>query len=209
MPDEKKGEDGKIIPPVVTEKVPEPTQSPIKKELEKINKVPKSKAAQIRFNIQRMTEDLERVEKEEKGEVEIDPDKEKPVTVGMLEDIEKKKAQATALSLADSIADEDERELTKHYLQTRIVPSGNPTEDLRLAQSLVNSLKNQQVAEEIARKNNGGKPTVIPTGNGGPAKPPESEFVPTAAEQGMMKAPFNLSKEDILKARALEAASQK
>lgn len=201
----KKDGEAVVVPPAtIVPPVAEPIQSPIQKELEKVRKVPVDKAEQIRFNIQRMQKDLEELEKNKKGEIEIDPDKDKAVTVGMLEDIEKKKATASALSMADSITDEDERELTKHYLQTRIVPSGNPSEDLRLAQSLVNSLKNQQIAEEISRK--AVKPSTSSSGTGAPPKPAEGEFVPTPAEASMMKAPFNLKKEDILKARSESAA---
>lgn len=209
MKDEIKGEDGKVIAPVIEKKdeKPAPSQNPIKAELERVGKIPKSKSAQIRFNIQRMQKDLEEQETLERGgePAPDDENKDKPVTIGMLADIEKQKAQASAIQMAGGIADEDERALTVHYLQTRIVPSGNPTEDFRLAQSLVNSLKNQQVAEEIARKGNTGKTTIVGNGGGAPPKPPEDEFVPTDAERGMMRAPFNLTKDEVIKARRTAA----
>lgn len=115
----------------------------------------------------------------------------------MLKRREAENAQKTALQLAESIEDPNERELTKHYLETRVRPSGNPQEDLRFARAAVNSIKNGQVVEEILRKPEAAHHG---TGSGGPAKKPEGEFKPTEEEAQFMRA-YGLSKEQILKAR--------
>lgn len=128
-------------------------------------------------------------------------DDEKPVTVGMLRELEAQKATKTALQLADEITDTNERELTKHYLQTRVIPSGNPQQDLRDARALVNSVKNAQVLEEISRKNQGG--TGSPAG--APATGSQVQFVPTPEEAALMKS-FKLTEKDIIEARKKIAA---
>lgn len=120
-----------------------------------------------------------------------------PVTVGMLRKIEAERAQKTALQQAEDIPDVNERELTKHYLATRIVPSGDPAADLRMARSLVNAVKNTQIIEETQRKTDAPKHA---TGGGGRSKAPEDEFVATAEEASFMRS-FGLTKEQVIAAR--------
>jgi len=79
-------------------------------------------------------------------------DDDKPVTRGELKKMQAEQAQKTSMQLADSIENEDERELAKEYLRTTIRPSGDPEQDLSAAMALVNSVKNRQVAEEITRR---------------------------------------------------------
>jgi hypothetical protein len=83
---------------------------------------------------------------------EEEGDDDKPVTRGDLKRMERERVQRTALQLAENITNPDERELAKEYLRTRIQPSGNAEADLADAMALVNSVKNRQVSEEIARK---------------------------------------------------------
>lgn len=126
-------------------------------------------------------------------------DKDTPITVGMLQDLQKKQGQETALQMADQeIADEDERIVTKNYLETRIVPSGDPKADLAAARALTNSLKNSKIAEEISRKTS---PANYSTGGGAPAKPPEAAFEPTSQELVFMNPPYNLTQNEIVEAR--------
>jgi len=131
---------------------------------------------------------------EEEGITSVDDDT--PVTVGMLDKLNKEKSKKTALDLAESIKDETERELAKHYIQNRIVPSGNPEEDVKLARAAINSLKNAQIAEELARKGNNGKPFA-------PSNPAKHEtvFTPTPEETVFMSAPYNMTKDEVIKAR--------
>lgn len=128
-----------------------------------------------------------------------DVDKDTPITVGMLQDMQIKQGQETALQLADQeITDEDERIVTKNYLETRIVPSGNPRADLAAARALTNSLKNSKIAEELSRK---ATPTNHSTGGGAPARPPEAAFEPTSQELVFMQPPYNLTQNEIIEAR--------
>lgn len=131
-------------------------------------------------------------------------DDSKPVTMGDLRRMENERAQRTAFEMAESIEDSQERELTKLYLK-RVVPSGNPQEDLRFARLAVNSAKNTQILEEVGRAH---KPPAHSSGTGAPARTEgdSSSFVPTKHEAGLMKAPFNLTKEQILDARKRNGA---
>lgn len=133
---------------------------------------------------------------EEDGDDEI-------VTVGMLKDQEKQKSKDSALIMADSITDADERKDVKDILNTRIVPSGNAEADFKAALALANVSRNSVIAQELARKVPAG---AAGSGSGAPAKN-DAQFVPTASEARMMQPPYKLSKEDILKAREKERNS--
>jgi hypothetical protein len=130
-------------------------------------------------------------------ETNVDDEDEKPVTVGMLRDIQKKDAQKTALQLADSIEDEDDKAQVKEYLSKRIVPSGDAEADFRLAFGAVRSSKNKQILEEVNRRS---QPRVTAAGGSRPAQT-ETDFVPTPEEARMMQRPYSLTKEKIIAAR--------
>lgn len=83
---------------------------------------------------------------------DADDDDDKPITRGELKRMRQADVRKTAIQLSDSIQDADERELTRIYLQTRIVPSGDPQKDFEDARALVNSVKTRQVLEEKTRK---------------------------------------------------------
>lgn len=190
----------------VTAAADEPSQAndPIKQELDKVKKQGRTEVEKAAFslksNANRAKElgiDVAEVLglKTEAGEV----DKDAPLTVGMYEQMQKDRAQKTALQLADDIDDDNERDLTKHYLATRIVPSGDPQSDLRLARGMVNSVKTAQILEETAR----GAATTksYASGAGAPPKITRDSGELTADEQRFMRPPFSLSKEQIIKAR--------
>ena len=181
---------------------PELPQDVIKDELDKIKQKGEGKTELERALHKK--QELDKQIRKLRGETgeEIDDDDDKPVTVGMLKNIQKEQAQKTALQMADEISDEHERDLVKHYLSTKIIPSGNPNEDLKFARSAVNSIKNSQIAEELMRK---GQPKTHNSGTSGPA-PSEDEFKPTPEEAEFMRS-FKLTKEDILKARQAEQSS--
>lgn len=134
-------------------------------------------------------------------ETNQDDEDEKPVTVGMLRDLQKKDAQKTALQMADDISDEATRTTVKQSLTDRIVPSGNADEDFKFALSAASAEKNKEIRNHIA--------TFVPpkktaAGGSSPAHV-EEEFTPTPEEQRFMQKPYNLSKEKVLEARRKNA----
>mgnify|MGYP001571680714 FL=1 len=170
------------------------SQEALKKELEKANKGKFTKRERLEFEKKKIEEQLDKVNEAEGHTPPIDDDT--PVTVGMLDKLKREQGKKTALELAEKIEDETERELAKHYIQSRIVPSGNAEEDLKLARAAINSIKNAQIAEELARKGSPNKGA----GSSQPAKH-EAVFTPTPEESVFMNSPYNLSKDDVLKAR--------
>ncbi len=124
-----------------------------------------------------------------------------PVTLGMLKKMQAEEAKEassrSALQLAEGIANETERELTKWHLQNTLRSTGNPSQDLELASSIVNAAKNKQIIEEVNRKT----PTKQATSSGGAAPQIEQEIELTPDELSFMKAPFHLSKQQIIAAR--------
>lgn len=127
---------------------------------------------------------------------ETDED-DKPVTMGMLKQIQKSDAQKTALQFANEILDPDVKNKTIEYLSTNIIPSGNAEADFRIAVAAASAEKNKQVIQEIGRYT---QPKVTAAGGSAPSHI-EEEFVPTSEELRMMQPPYNLSKEKVLDAR--------
>lgn len=175
------------------------SQDPLKKELDRARK-PRTEAEKAAFSLRKNAERAR--------ELGLDPSeilsdgssegKDKVVTVEMLEQREKDKAAKTAIALADEqIENETERELVKHHLESSIRPSGNPATDLANARAIVNSIKNKQIADEAVRR---GDPNRHGSATGAPGNH-EAQFTPTEEERRFMSAPFNMTKEDILKAR--------
>jgi hypothetical protein len=91
-----------------------------------------------------------------------------------------------------------ERKLTIHYLENTIRPSGNAETDLANARAIVNAKRNALIAEEASR---GTRPNSFVSAPGAPMRPAQEVFEPTAQEAQFMRAPFNLTKEDIIAAR--------
>lgn len=183
------------------------SQDPIETELNKVRKEPKTEAEKAAFSLKKNAERAKALGLDPKtilgiqDDEEIDEDDNAPVTVGMLKKRDAELAQKSSLQLADEISDQKERELTKHYLENNIRSTGNPAEDLRLARAIVNSVKNGQIVEDAARKT---AARSSGSGSGAPAKGSEGVFEPTPVEQSMMRAPFNLTKEQVLNARKIE-----
>ena len=166
------------------------SQDPAKKELDKIKgRKTFTRKERLEFEQRKIQEQLSALE----GGEQVD--KNAPVTVGMLEEREKENQKKTALDLAESIEDETERELVIHQLEN-VLTGGNPEERLKVARGYVNSIRNAQIAEELARKREPGKSLA-------PGAPPRREdvFTPTPEEQDFMQPPYNLSEKDILEAR--------
>lgn len=183
------------------------SQNPVKAELDRVRGERKvyTEAEKAAFTLKKNAErakelgiDPLEVLGGKPSEDDDDAEDDKPVTVGMLKKKELNDATKTAIQIAsEQITDEFERELTEHHITHTIKPSGNAQTDFNNARALVNSVKNKQIAEEIARKTNA---KTHNSGAGAPAKN-EKIFEPTAEEQSYMKPPFNLTKEDIIKNR--------
>jgi hypothetical protein len=177
------------------EATPEPSQP--KKERTPLEK--------LRYTKARLEAQI--AEEESKNGIVItdDVDDDKPLTKGDLKRIQRDEAKKTALQMASEISDEDERSKVIEYLETRIVPTGNPQKDLQFARDTVNSEKNRQIAEMATKKKN---PVVTrSSGTGAPANV-EDQFIPTenelaAAAMVGKKTPADI-KAFVLKARAKE-----
>jgi hypothetical protein len=142
------------------------------------------------------------------SELADEPDDNQPLTWGDLKKIKQQEVRDSAIELADNIENTDERAEVIAILQTRIVPSDNPAEDLRLARTMANAEKNSQILQDQARKANPGSHANSPANPGNT----QDVFVPTDTEVVFMQAPYNLSKDDILSARrkaAENAANRK
>lgn len=179
-------------------------QDPLTTELDRIKKKdPKTELEKaqrsLHFNAERVRElggDPTAILKPDDVVVEED---DKPVTVGMLRKLQQEGAARSAIQLAEEIQTESERELVKWHLANTIKSTGNPSEDLKLARAIVNSVKNGKITEEVIRKD---KPKSHSSGSGAPAKDNnEVKGELTPQETLFMKPPFNMSKEAILKAR--------
>lgn len=184
-----------------TPPAPQEPINPVQKELERVTK--KSERTQVdkllytKKRVEKQLSELGVTDDEDVPLGTSDDDK-SPVTRGELKEALKVNTQQTALQLADSIEDEHSRELAKYHINNTIRSTGNPQEDLRNALLLVNGVKNSQVIEEIERKN---APKQFNSAPGAPAKGEGEIFTPTAEESMYMRAPFNMTKEDILRAR--------
>lgn len=176
---------------------------PVQQELDRVRGQGRTEAEKAAFSLKKNAESAVRLGLDPAEILGIKPgetvvDESTPMTVGMYQQIQKDSAQKTSLQLADVIPDENERELTKHYLQHRLVPSGDPQDDLRIARAAVNSLKNAQILEEEARR---GSIRTHGSGTGAPPTVVRDGGELTAAEQPYLKAPWNMTKEAIIKAR--------
>lgn len=189
------------------ENTQEPATTAVAEPSQEIKKGPKetSEKEKAAFSLKKTAERLQELGGDPtevlgiKPQYKIDPQvsDETPMTVGTFREIQKQDAKKTALDLAEQIEDEGERTRVKEIL-TRLAPSGDAHADLKLARGTVNADKNTQIIEEITRKTDTTKHVTSP-GAGG--KPPEAHFEPSAEEAVMMRPPYNLTKEEIIKAR--------
>jgi hypothetical protein len=167
----------------------------IDNELKKVRTEGKTELEKAIFTRNKIDKRIAELQGENVNEEEEDDNK--PLTIGDFKKIEMEKAIKTAEQKANEIEDDKERELTLHYLRNSIKPSGNAETDLRNARAIVNSLKNAQIVEELARKTN---PNQFSKGSGDNQKY-EENFEPTAEELQFMKPPFNLTKAEIIAKR--------
>ncbi len=179
-------------------------QDPLKTELDKVKSSGKTEAEKAQFSLKKNADKVRELGGDPAEILGIKPvergesDDDRPLTVGEYKKIQASQNAKTALQLADEIPDQSERELAKYYLENRIVPSGNPQEDLRDARRMVNSVKNEQIIAEQNRKNPAKNHS---SGSSAPLKQIQKEAELTPVEIQYMKPPFNLTKEQIIKAR--------
>lgn len=163
----------------------EPSQA-VKTELDRQRK-PKTEAEKLEFSLRSTARRAE--------ELGLDPKKILGVTETTVEETEddvpawykrerSKMTQQSALERAESIQDEDERELMKETLRTRVNPNLDAEEAWRVASGYVNSIKATEIAKEVARKP---KQIRHASSAGAPAKSDDGIFEPTPDEQTMMR----------------------
>lgn len=184
-----------VVVPAATEITKVVEQDPLKTELDKVQRKSRTRAEKLLYTKKRIEEQL----KEEGIEDEpLEDEDAKPMTIGDFKKLQAERTTKTALDMANEVSSEVERELLKYHLENTIRSTGNPAEDFKLARSLVNSVKNQQITEEILRK-----PTAKshPTGGGAPARQTEPEEELSPEELAYTRAPWNMSKVDIIKVR--------
>lgn len=186
--------------------ITEPLQNPIEQEIAR-----EAKRTEGRTEAEKAAFSLKK-NAERARELGIDPaevlgfskeqaptiDKDAPLTVAMYEQMQRNSSQKTAIELAEGITDPHERALTIQYLTNRIVPSGDPQDDVRFARQAVNSVKNGQIVEEIARKS---APTNFSSGAGVPPKQNAQPAELTQAEQMFTRPPFNMTAQQVIAAR--------
>lgn len=145
-----------------------------------------TKRERLEFTIRKATEQLDSLDDE--------PDDSKPLTYGDLKKMRQTETRQSAVELAETIEDEDERAEVIEMLKERIVPSDNAKTDLLLARGMVNARKNAQLLEEQARKGTPGSHVNSPSAPGHT----EGVFTPTAEEIPFMSPPYNLTKDEII-----------
>lgn len=183
----------------------EPEQDPLKTELDRVQTKGRSEIEKAEFSLKKNAERVKALGGDpntilgiENDTLIPDDEDDTPLTLGMLKKLQQQDTAKSALQQADGIKNETERELVKYHLQNTIRSTGNASEDLKLARSLVNAVKNTKIAEEIVRK------PVAKThssGNGVPPKDLEVKGTLTETEKVFLGKPFNLTKEQIIKAR--------
>lgn len=201
-----------IVTDVVTDESDD--SAPLKAELEKLKskKTPAEKAKEsLYFNAQKaielgvdITKDpglkkilgLSETSREEAEEPVSEDDK--PVTKKELQDyLRKLNAQKNSEQLADEIPDEYERELVKYHLANTIKSTGDAKEDLQLAKTLANSVRNKKI-EELASIKPAAKTHSSASGATMEVKAPEPELT---HEEKMFLATGKITKEEILALR--------
>lgn len=194
-----KGEEVVVTP--TTEIIKEPSQNPLQTELEREeNRGKRTEPEKAAYSLQQNAKRVKELGLDPAEILGIKPSDPKGtvVTLEMLEERERERGQKTALQLADDLQNEHERMLVKKYLLERIKPSGDANEDLRFALLAVNSVKNGQIVEELARRGTASSHAAAP---GAPAKPQVQEPELTSEELMFTRAPFNLTKEEIIAKR--------
>lgn len=174
-------------------------QNPLKIELEKVKSKNegRSELEKAIFKRNQIDKHIRELKGDTDEDTDLDNDEDTPVTIGMLKKMQSETATKTALQLADDISDEVEKELVKYHIENTIRSTGNPAEDLKLSRAIVNSVKNTQIAEMVANKS-----TAKTHSNSSSAPANHTEKVELTAEEILFtRPPFNMTPEQVLKAR--------
>lgn len=186
-----------------------PSQDNVKVELDKVRKDARTEAEKAEFSLKKNAERLKALGGDPSKVLGLqdnpESDDDKPITRREFLEMQRTEATKTALQLAEELANDDERELVKHYLQTRVVPTGNAQDDFKFALSAVSAVKNGQIAEELARKT---APKAFSSAISSPAPQTNAVFTPTEEEQVFMRPPFNMTQDDVIKARKEQESQQ-
>lgn len=182
------------------------TQDPLKEELDRVQRTGKTEAEKAAFSLRKNADRAKElgIDPAEvlgfstKASVSANEDDDKPVTRGDLKRFQQENASKSALQLANEIDNESERELTKYHLENSIKSTGNPSEDFKLARSIVNAAKNSKIIEENARKV---EAKTHSNGSGVDARNDIVQGELTAQEKKFLGKPFNMTKDQIIKAR--------
>lgn len=193
--------------------VEEDDSAPLKAELERVKskKSPEEKAINsLYFNAEKAKElgiDVTKDEKlkkilgisdEPKFEEEPISEEDKPLTKKDLEEFFKQKnAQKTAIELASEITDPFEKELVEYHLQNTIKSTGDANEDLNIAKTLANSVRDKKF-RELSDIKPESKSHSSASGASLPTKSAEPEL--TAVEKAFVDT-GKISKEEILNLR--------
>lgn len=185
----------------------ETEQDPLKTELERVQNLGKPEEEKVSHKLREVAKQAKKlgidpseilgIKKETIESEDIDED-DKPLTIGAYKKIQQASSVKTATDLAEEISNDTERELVKYHLDNTIKSTGIPNEDLKLARALVNAVKNTQVIEEINRKTS---PKTHSNASGVDAIDNEVKGDLTPQEKNFLGKPFNMTKEQILKAR--------
>ncbi len=179
------------------------TNDPIQEELARVKPV-RTEAEKATYTFKKQAEQLKSLGIDPTSLIEPkqsdydDEDDDKPLTRGEWKKLQQQESRKTSVELAKEIPNESERELAIHYLNNRIVPSGDPQEDLRLALAAINSVKNGQVA---SMAQNRPTPNQYSSGSGMPAKPATAPVTDLTDMERSLKQQGLVNDEDIRKAR--------
>lgn len=177
-------------------------QDPLKEELEKVQQktaTKRTKKEKLEFTRDRVLKELADLDGGEGTPPAPAPedDDDTPLTRGDLRKMQEAATTKTALQLAEDITNETERELVKYHIDNTIKPSGDPATDLKIARSIVNAVKNEQILKQAALK----PEAQTHSSDGGAPARHEPEIQLTPEEIPFSRPPFNLTKADILAKR--------
>lgn len=136
------------------------------------------------------------VDDDDDSEEDDEDDDSRPVTMGDLKRMQAKEVRKSTVQMVNDIMDVGDRTAVAEALQS-VVPSNDPAADFRKAVGIANIDRNSKVLQEAARAVT---PRTTRTATGAPSRR-EEPFAATPQEAALMRAPFNLTKEDILDVR--------
>lgn len=157
-----------------------------------------------RFTIKKIQERFPNLKEDTTPVDEDDAPVKKSELLQIMRQMQAVTAEKSAMDLAESISNPIDKEMVKFHIEHTIRPSGNAAQDLATAQSLVNAKRNEIALAEQSRR---GVVKPAPTGSSAPAK--ETPVTNLTAEEQMFVTKGILTKEEVLKARGVNAFGTK